>query len=199
MAGKVLERRRGAGRPPGPRAPLPSVLHSTVGMLEASKRYYYTIRLIYSIDVEYQWTFSLEISKILIVLLVDPCTVHPQRARNLNLFMILVFEFRVSIFGVWYLFVDNIAVTNTIIRKYYNELFLSRDINSSVFEGIEISNEVTLSDNFISNARIYSGGYYGWSAFHVSRQLDATNKLFEQVILEPLKFYLPLKHTSIRI
>lgn len=108
-------------------------------------------------------------------------------------------RFRVSIFGVWYLFVDNIAATNTIIRKYYNELFLSRDINSSVFEGVEISNEVTLSDNFISNARIYSGGYYGWSAFHVSRQLDATNKLFEQVILEPLKFYLPLKHTSIRI
>lgn len=56
MAGRVLERKRGAGRPPGPRAPLPSVLHSTVGMLEANKRYYYTIRLIggYSIDVEYQ-------------------------------------------------------------------------------------------------------------------------------------------------
>lgn len=198
MAGKVLERRRGAGRPPGPRAPLPSVLHSTVGMLEASKRYYYTIRLIYSIDVEYQWTFSLEISKILIVLLVDPCTVHPQRARNLNLFMILVFGFEFQYSG-YDIYSGLIILLLRIIRKYYNELFLSRDINSSVFEGVEISNEVTLSDNFISNARIYSGGYYGWSAFHVSRQLDATNKLFEQVILEPLKFYLPLKHTSIRI
>lgn len=34
MAGKVLDRRRGAGRPPGPLAGLTSVLHSTVGMLE---------------------------------------------------------------------------------------------------------------------------------------------------------------------
>lgn len=34
MAGRVLERKRGAGRPPGPLGGLASVLHSTVGMLK---------------------------------------------------------------------------------------------------------------------------------------------------------------------
>lgn len=34
MAGRVLERKRGAGRPPGPRDGLVSVLHSTTGMLK---------------------------------------------------------------------------------------------------------------------------------------------------------------------
>lgn len=43
MAGKVLERKRGAGRPPGPRAPLLSVLHSTVGMLKTNRRYYCSV------------------------------------------------------------------------------------------------------------------------------------------------------------
>lgn len=66
----------------------------------------------------------------------------------------------------------------SIIRKYPTNFFShKRDINRS--EGLKFRNEVTLSDNFISNARIYSGGCYGWSAFHVSRQLGAINKLFE--------------------
>lgn len=34
MAGSVLERRRGAGRPPGPRADLFSGLHSGTGALQ---------------------------------------------------------------------------------------------------------------------------------------------------------------------
>lgn len=46
MAGKVLERKRGAGRPPEPRAPLLSVLHSTVGMLETNRRYHCSVSAI---------------------------------------------------------------------------------------------------------------------------------------------------------
>lgn len=105
MAGRVLERKRGAGRPPGPRAPLPSVLHSTVGMLEANKRYYYTIRLIggYSIDVEYQWTFSHEISKILIVLLLytDLCIQFVPTILRIYDFMLDWVSVKVLLFIGW--------------------------------------------------------------------------------------------------
>lgn len=84
MAGRVLERKRGAGRPPGPRAPLPSVLHSTVGMLEASKRYYYTIRLFYRRGISMNTPLPRDFKDINCS--TRGCTVYP-RARNLNLFV----------------------------------------------------------------------------------------------------------------
>lgn len=116
MAGRVLERKRGAGRPPGPRAPLPSVLHSTVGMLEASKRYYYTIRLFYRRGISMNTPLPRDFKDINCS--TRGCTVYP-RARNLNLFVFtcsIGFQPR-----YYYLFVDNIAITN-------KEINLEREI-----------------------------------------------------------------------
>lgn len=41
IAGKVLDRKRGAGRPPGPRADLFSGLHSGTGVLQQNETNYF--------------------------------------------------------------------------------------------------------------------------------------------------------------